>query len=169
MTFWPLFFSTSLAETCDHSVNRFNCVQYLKNYDGDTVTFNIPNLHPLVGKEISIRLMGVDTPEMRTKNKCEKEKARTSKKLVASLLKQAKRIDLIDPKRGKYFRIVSHVMFDGESLAYTLVKNGLAVPYGGGSKSNIDWCLPTRKMAEKYLPLWEKEYGRKRSIANDKK
>ena len=23
---------------------------YVRNYDGDTITFNLPNLHPIIGK-----------------------------------------------------------------------------------------------------------------------
>ena len=25
---------------------------YVRNYDGDTITFNLPNLHPIIGKKI---------------------------------------------------------------------------------------------------------------------
>ncbi len=60
-------------ESCKHDEANFRCVKYIKNYDADTVTFNIPNIHPLIGKKINIRVSGVDTPEIRTKNKCEKE------------------------------------------------------------------------------------------------
>ena len=45
---------------------------YLRNYDGDTITFNLPSLHPIIGEKISIRVNGIDTPEI--KGKCEKEK-----------------------------------------------------------------------------------------------
>ena len=24
---------------------------YVRNYDGDTITFNLPNLHPIIGKK----------------------------------------------------------------------------------------------------------------------
>lgn len=118
----------------------FKGVKYLKNYDGDTVTVNIPGVHPLLGKKISIRVNGVDTPEKRTKNKCEKKKARTAQKLVQSLLKNAKKIDLLNVKRGKYFRIVADVFYDGKSLSKVLLKNRLAVVYGGKKKMKVDWC-----------------------------
>ena len=45
---------------------------YVRNYDGDTITFNLPNLHPIIGKKIRVRLNGIDTPEI--KGKCDKEK-----------------------------------------------------------------------------------------------
>jgi endonuclease YncB( thermonuclease family) len=122
-------------------------VKYIKNYDADTVTFNIPNIHPLIGKRINIRVSGVDTPEIRTKNKCEKEKARHAKNLVTSLLKSAKRIDLENVQRGKYFRVVADVKIDGQSLSKYLLKNGLAYPYHGKTKRQMDWCKSYREIA----------------------
>lgn len=141
----------SSQSECGHSSNAFRCVKYVKNYDADTITFNIPNVHPLFGKKISIRVLGVDTPEMRTKNKCEKEKAKNAKKLVRSILKHAKRIDLINLKRGKYFRVVADVIIDGKSLTHYLLKNGLAYSYDGGKKRKIDWCKSHRSLASESL------------------
>ena len=67
-------------ENCYHDDHNFRCVRYIKNYDADTITFEIPLVHPLLGKNISIRVNGVDTPEIRTKNKCEKEKGKIGQK-----------------------------------------------------------------------------------------
>ena len=91
-------------------------------------------VHPIIGKKINIRLNGVDTPEIRTKSKCEKTKARTARKLVGNLLKNAKRIDLKNIKRGKYFRIAADIEYDGKNLASILIKNKLAYEYYGGKK-----------------------------------
>ena len=113
-------------KSCEHDENNLRCVKYVKNYDADTVTFNIPKVHSLLGKKINIRVSGVDTPEIRTKNKYEKEKAQNAKKLVADLFKHTKRIDLENIKRGKYFRIVADVIIDGKSLTHYLIKNDLA-------------------------------------------
>jgi len=128
-------------------------VKYLKNYDADTITVDIPGLHPLIGKKVSIRVSGVDTPEIRTKNKCEKEKGRNAKKLVKSLLKNAKRIDLKNIKRGKYFRIVADVVIDGVNLTDYLVKNGLGYPYDGGTKTKINWCKDVKILAEQFKSM----------------
>lgn len=132
---------------CKHDATNFRCVKYLYNYDADTVTFNIPNVHPLIGKKISIRVAGVDTPEVRTKNQCEKQKARAAKKLVENLLKNAKRIDLENVTRGKYFRVVANIKIDGNSLTDYLLKNGLAYTYNGGTKPIVNWCKPVRAIA----------------------
>lgn len=39
-------------------------------FDGDTFKVHISGLHPIIGQSISIRVNGVDTPEMR--GKCDK-------------------------------------------------------------------------------------------------
>ena len=112
---------------------------YVRNYDGDTITFNLPNLHPIIGKKIAVRVNGIDTPEIR--GKCGKEKydAEQAKGMVEDLLKDAKRIDLKNLQRGKYFRIVADVYADGENLAEALIDSGMAVRYNGGKK-NARWC-----------------------------
>ena len=80
---------------------------YVRNYDGDTITFNLPGLHPIIGEKISIRVNGIDTPEIR--GKCEKEKydAQQAKEMIADILEDAEAIDLKNIERGKYFRIVA--------------------------------------------------------------
>ena len=39
--------------------------QVVDVYDGDTFKIVLPSMHPLFGDDLSIRLFGVDTPEMR--------------------------------------------------------------------------------------------------------
>ena len=117
----------------------FEGAVYVRNYDGDTITFNLPGLHPIIGDEISVRVNGIDTPEIR--GKCEKEKydAKQAKEMVADVLKDAEQIVLKNMKRGKYFRVAADVIVDGDNLAYLLVKAGIAVRYDGGKKTH-KWC-----------------------------
>jgi len=143
------------AAECKHDENAFRCVKYIKNYDADTITFVIPNIHPLLGKNISIRVMGLDTPELRTKDKCEKSLGYIAKSIVTKIFQKAKRIDLINIKRGKYFRIVADVIVDGKSLTTTLLNKRLAYRYDGGTKKKINWCeqlnrLPAAIKKEKF-------------------
>lgn len=117
----------------------FEGAVYVRNYDGDTVTFNLPGLHPIIGEKISIRVNGIDTPEIR--GKCEKEKydAKQAKEMVADIIKDAERVDLKNMERGKYFRIAADVFVDGENLGDMLIESGMAVSYDGGKKSH-KWC-----------------------------
>jgi micrococcal nuclease len=118
----------------------FTNVTYIRNYDADTVTFDIKGLPPLFGSNISVRVGGIDTPEIRTKNKCEKGLAIQGKLFVAGQLGSAKKITLRNPQRGKYFRIVADIHYDGKDLKTELLKRSLGYPYDGGTKMKVNWC-----------------------------
>ena len=107
-------------------------------YDGDTFRVNIDSLPPIVGKNIPVRLEGVDTPEINGKCQYEKDLALKARDFVRSKLLNATEIKLKDLQRGKYFRIVAKAYIDGVSLEEELLQNGLAYQYNGGKKSN--WC-----------------------------
>ena len=107
-------------------------------YDGDTFRVDIDSLPPIVGKNIPIRLNGVDTPEIRGKCKYEKDLAIKARDFVRNKLANAKEIRLTKLQRGKYFRVVADVMIDGVSLEQELLDNALAYKYTGGKKSS--WC-----------------------------
>ena len=121
------------------SFGSYEGAEYIRNYDGDTITFALPSLHPIIGEKISIRVNGIDTPEI--KGKCEKEKydAQQAKEMVADILKDAEQITLKNLERGKYFRITADVIVDGENLADVLIEAGMAVKYDGGKKAH-KWC-----------------------------
>lgn len=137
------------AENCTHDNHTLRCVKFLKNYDGDTLTFDVPGVHPLIGKKISVRVAHLDTPEIKGKLPCEKEAARTAQRLIESLLKNATRIDLANVERDKYFRILADVIVDGRSVKDLLMKNSLAYNYEGGTKLKVDWCKSMRAPANK--------------------
>lgn len=103
-------------------------------YDGDTFKVNIPGYPDIVGKEISIRLYGIDTPEKRGTSGYTKELALKARTFVYNKLHNAKRIVLKNVRRGKYFRIIADVYVDGENLSQLLINEGLAKPYFGGKK-----------------------------------
>ena len=128
------------AKSCQQSEESFQHLEYLDNYDGDTITFNIPCVHPLIGSFMKIRLNGVDTAEIRGSRPCEKKIALYTKDFVTSLLTPAHEIELTNFKRGKYFRIVGDIIFDGRNLSEVLLENHLAIPYDGGTKADYDWC-----------------------------
>lgn len=125
---------------CENDNKTFRCVKFIKNYDGDTITVSIPDTHPLFGKNIPVRVFGVDAPEIKTKDKCEKEAGRMAKNLVTSLLKNAKNIEIRNVQRDKYFRILGEVYSDGINIREILIKNQLAYEYYGKTKKKINWC-----------------------------
>jgi endonuclease YncB( thermonuclease family) len=118
--------------------------QVVKVYDGDTIYVNIPNVPDLFGKNVGIRLMGIDAPEMHSTCKAvadqdtEKAKARQARLFLKKYIDSASTIKLVTPDRDKYFRVVAKVMVDDIDIAQLLIKNGLAVAYDGGTKKG--WC-----------------------------
>lgn len=130
----------SESDSCEHSPTVFRCVQYHHNYDGDTMTVSIPSVHPLFGQKVSVRLFGIDAPEMHSVDTCEREAARIAQRYVRGQMLKAQRIELKNVQRDKYFRILADVSLDGESLSRRMISAGLAYPYYGGTKQKVDWC-----------------------------
>lgn len=133
--------AVEIDPTCDHTPTSFNCVTYLYNYDGDTFKVDIPNIHPFFGKGISIRIAGLDTAELQSKNACERKIALLARQRTQEILSKAKRIDLVAISPDKYFRVDASVIVDTTiNLGYLLLKENLAYPYDGKTKPKIDWC-----------------------------
>lgn len=108
-------------------------------YDGDTLKVNIDEYPALVGEKISVRVYGIDTPEIKGKCLKEKELAQKAKKIATELLMNAKVVELRNMQRDKYFRILGDVYADGQSLALKLIEKNVAVAYDGGTKTK-NWC-----------------------------
>tara|TARA_B100000965_G_scaffold293897_1_gene251799 strand:+ start:434 stop:859 length:426 start_codon:yes stop_codon:yes gene_type:complete len=107
-------------------------------YDGDTFRADIKGLPDIIGKNIAIRILGIDTPEI--KGKCEEEKivAIKARDFARKALFNAEKITLKNLKRDKYFRLLADVYFDDTDLGNALLANNLAVKYSGKKKSS--WC-----------------------------
>ena len=107
-------------------------------YDADTFRVNIKDWPGVVGKRMSVRVNGIDAPEIRGKCKEEKRLARLAKQFTVQLLRSGKVIELRNIKRGKYFRLLADVYIDNVSLSEALIKSHLARVYDGGTK--LSWC-----------------------------
>ncbi|GBF23357.1 putative nuclease [Candidatus Gastranaerophilus sp. (ex Termes propinquus)] len=112
----------------------FYNVKYLKNYDGDTYTFDLGENIPELFRTMPLRLFGIDTPEIRAKNLDEKAKGQEVRDFARDELKNAQQINLIGCKGDKYFRILCRVSYDGKDLTDELLKRNMGYPYFGGKK-----------------------------------
>jgi len=137
----PVYNLTTLSNT------PFNDVEYIGNFDGDTITVTLPNkkIPSVFGTEIPVRVRGIDTAEMTSRIQCERDMARKAKKAITALLLDAKRIDLENVTRDKYFRLLADITVyqrDNSRINVSnfLLKQGLAVPYDGGTKLKVSWC-----------------------------
>lgn len=89
---------------------------------------------------MGVRVLGVDTPELRTSDPCEKKKAIAAKEVLQKLLTQSSSVDIMNVQKDKYFRILGDVYVDGKSVAQELIKLDLAYPYSGEKKVKRNWC-----------------------------
>lgn len=104
-------------------------------YDGDTihVVFKMPNSSECF--KWVIRMMGIDTPEMKTKNLVEKAKAIQSRDfLKGKILDKVVILDCLE--FDKYGRLLGNIFLEGEeqSLSQQMINNGHAKAYDGGTK-----------------------------------
>ena len=107
-------------------------------YDGDTCTYSIADVPDFFGDKISIRVKGIDTPEIRGKCNSEKSRAKQVRDFVRDLHSQATQIELKNCERGKYFRFVCDVYLYGKNLSEILIERGYARKYDGGKRES--WC-----------------------------
>lgn len=103
-------------------------------YDGDTVKVEAYPW-PDVTIKTSVRVDGVDTPELRGKCQSEKDAARTAR----SFVRQFTDLELRNIHHGKYAgRVVAEVWVDGRNIAELIVAEGLGREYHGGRREG--WC-----------------------------
>jgi endonuclease YncB( thermonuclease family) len=108
--------------------------------DGDTFRAEMQGI-PRPLNRVSIRLKGIDTPEIRGKCENEKALARRARAFSWNMLVKSSKIELKNQSWDKYGgRILADVIIDDKSLADLLIKENLGVPYHGEKKTK-DWCL----------------------------
>ena len=114
---------------------NFDNVSLISVYDGDTFYVDIPSCNiDVFCKHISVRVRGVDCPEMKGGTVETKARAKQAKEYSECFLKSGK-ILLYNCGRDKYFRLLCDVNVNKRNLAQELIKNGYGIPYDGGTKT----------------------------------
>jgi endonuclease YncB( thermonuclease family) len=109
--------------------------------DGDTVEIAVDFLPDPLPPKLSIRVLGIDTPEKAPRAQCEAEakKAAEASAFTKSAVAVAQSVEIQIEKWDKYGgRVLGHVLLDGHSLSEMLIGAGLARPYKGEAKTS--WC-----------------------------
>ena len=104
-------------------------------YDGDTIVARV-DIWPRITAEVSIRLRGVQAPEIgwRAGSACEREAAEEAKRFVVSRLPA--RFVVIEVDEGAYpGRVIADVIIDGVSLSDLLLTHGHAIPWNGKGRA----------------------------------
>ena len=104
----------------------------LRVIDGDTFACDINEHSTIAGKNISIRLRGINTPELRSKDSEERKSAILEKQRLSDLLTNALVIELRNIDRDKYFRIDADVYIDGIDILTKLNPDFLTPKAKGG-------------------------------------
>ena len=123
---------------------EYRC-KILRVVDGDTVDVDIDlGFGTWMHKE-RVRMMGIDTPESRTRDKVEKKFGLASKQFVKDMMpvgsKQVLKTQIDrsgEDKKGKFGRILGDFLIDGKKLTETIIKEGYGVVYTGQNKDQVE-------------------------------
>ena len=113
----------------------------IKVADGDTVVFEAPFMPKPLKPQLSLRVLGVDTPEKGARAGCPEEAAAAEKAsaFTKNLVANAKTIQIELKEHDKFGgRVLGDVIIDGQRLSELLIKNGHARAYFGEKKAS--WC-----------------------------
>ena len=116
----------------------------IKVVDGDTVDVDIDLGFGVWLKDERVRIMGIDTPESRTRDKVEKKFGLAAKARLKELLGPTPILKTQVGKggedmKGKFGRILGDFLTeDGKKCGELLVKEGHAVKYMGGAKEDVE-------------------------------
>jgi len=94
--------------------------------DGDTVDVNI-DLGFDINFKTRVRLLGINCPEVRTRDNVQKMKGLAAKNRVKELLVDEFIIHTVLDKRGKYGRVLGTLIVDGQDINQLLIEEGHAV------------------------------------------
>jgi endonuclease YncB( thermonuclease family) len=107
----------------------------IKVYDGDTITiasklpYDISSIY-----RFSIRLRGIDSPEIKYKTNAEKLLAIKSRDALSNMILN-KKVYLKNIGNEKYGRILADVYIDNIHINKWMIDNKYAVKYNGGTKN----------------------------------
>lgn len=115
-------------------------VNIVKVVDGDTVDVDIDLGFGMVYKKQRVRMLGIDTPESRTRDLVEKKFGKASKKHLKTILEEAESIELVSHDKGKFGRILGDLFIGSNetSVNQQMIDDHHAVAYTGGNKEETE-------------------------------
>lgn len=112
----------------------------IKVYDGDTITIaaRLPGTQEPIYR-FSVRLSGIDTPEIKSVREAEKSAAHRAQEALSQLILH-KEVTLKNKQNEKYGRILADVYLNDLHLNKWMLDQHYAVPYDGKTKVVVeDW------------------------------
>lgn len=129
------------SKITDNNTTPTHNMEVVSVIDGDTIRITAPFLPKELGPNLSLRILGVDTPEKAHRAKCPREAdlGERATLYTKDAVHSAKNITIRLKKWDKYGgRVLGDLIIDGNSLSKMLIDSGNAREYNGGTKSN--WC-----------------------------
>lgn len=132
-------------------------VKYNKSVDGDTAKFELD------GKEITVRFLGIDTPETVHPTKGEEPYGKEASNYTKGKLENAHKIEIEYDENAsetdKYERPLVWVWVDDTLLQEELISNGLARTYMLQDNYKYAWMLQENeeKAKEEKVGIWSEE------------
>ena len=132
-------------------------VKYSKSVDGDTAKFELD------GKEITVRFLGIDTPETVHPTKGEEPYGKEASNYTKGKLENAHKIEIEYDENAsetdKYERALVWVWVDDTLLQEELISNGLARTYMLQDNYKYAWMLQENeeKAKEEKVGIWSEE------------
>jgi micrococcal nuclease len=105
-------------------------------YDGDTIKCDIDLGFSIILRKQSVRSLGINCPEIRTKDEREKALAYEARDQLRHILEDAEVIALQSHGKGKFGRILGTLFADGKNVHDMMIDLGLARAYDGGKRSS---------------------------------
>ena len=117
---------------------EYRC-KILRIVDGDTVDVDIDLGFGVWMHKERVRLLGIDTPESRTRDLVEKQFGLASKQFVKDLMPIGSQqiIKTEKDKTGKFGRILGDFLIEGKRLTELMVEANHAVEYNGENKDAV--------------------------------
>ena len=147
----------NIINTIDDTSDEKIKVTYSESVDGDTAKFELD------GKEITVRFLGIDTPETVHPTKGEEPYGKEASNYTKQKLENAEKIEIEydenASKTDKYERPLVWVWVDDTLLQEELISNGLARTYMLQDNYKYAWMLQENeeKAKEEKVGIWSEE------------
>lgn len=143
----------NINNTLNNSKQDRKEVQYIESIDGDTAKFKID------GEQITVRFLGIDTPETVHPTKGEEEYGKEASNYTKERLQNANKIELEYEQtalKDKYERDLAWIWVDDELLQEKLISSGLAKTSELHNTYKYAWILQEQeeKAKEEKIGIW---------------
>lgn len=135
-------------EECKEFMPIIETAKCVKVFDGDTFHLGVMLPSPYNATRFCCRLLGVDTPELRSREHAEKSLAREARDIVKSKILN-KLVNVRVSGHDKYGRLLARLSTDEcGDLSQFLINEKVAVYYDGGKKRTTNWANLLKEHSE---------------------